>query len=201
MESIRLTEYARMPRACGRLHLFNSTVDVYGRVHRLLTGRAPERGRGPVDPYDAVVVTADHGKLYETHLGAVQLYRPALDALPDGGFVLADPRSEADEQHVQVFDALGRPSWTFRVGDAIEHLLADASGALWVGYFDEGVYGDGTLEHGRITETAVEPDGHRTPASRPDGGALRQNALVCRGSRIYLRERDDTDWWVFDLVA
>ncbi|WP_326769188.1 hypothetical protein OG978_35725 [Streptomyces sp. NBC_01591] len=143
MKSVRLTECARMPRRYGRLHLLHSTVDAYGRAHWLLTERAP----GTADPYDALVVTADRGDVYETHLSAVRLYRPRLDALPDGGFVLADTRSKPDEQHVQVFDALGRSSWTFRVGDAIEHLLADTSGALWVGYFDEGVYGDDPLSH------------------------------------------------------
>lgn len=145
MKSVRLTKYARLPRAYGRLHLLHSTVDAYGRVHWLLTERDP--GPGPVDPYEALVVTADRGEVDETHLSAVTLYRPWLDALPDGGFVLAEARSEVDADHVQVFDALGRPSWTFRVGDAIEHLLTDTSGALWVGHFDEGVYGDDPLSH------------------------------------------------------
>ncbi|WP_327243129.1 hypothetical protein [Streptomyces sp. NBC_01320] len=63
-------------------------------------------------------------------------------ALPDGGFVLAESRSTIDGQHVQVFDALGRSSWTFRMGDAIEHRIADEAGDLWVGHFDEGVCGD-----------------------------------------------------------
>lgn len=76
--------------------------------------------------------------MYETRLSAVQLNCPAVDALPDGGFVLADSRSTIDQQHVQVFDALGRSSWTFRTGDAIAHLIADEAGDLWVGYFDEG---------------------------------------------------------------
>ncbi|MFC9620706.1 hypothetical protein ACFTXM_12105 [Streptomyces sp. NPDC056930] len=286
MESVRLTEYARMPRAYRRLHLSDSTVDAHGRTHWLLSERAP--GPGPVDPYDAVVVTADDGHVYETHLGAVQPHRPRLDALPDGGFVLADARSKADEQHVQVFDALGRPSWTFRMGDAIEHLLADASGDLWVGYFDEGVYGNDPLSHpglrrwnsageplwsfspgpgvmdmsdcvtlnvdgttawacpymhyplievrpdgtvrvrttrmsgvrgialdgervaflhgvstltyGRLTEATVEPEQGPAQLVRPDGSALANNGTVCRGTRIHVRERKGTDWWVLDIA-
>lgn len=59
--------------------------------------------------------------------------------------MVADSRSREGDEQVQVFDALGRPSRTFRVGDAIEHLLTDAAGDLWVGYFDEGVYGDDPL--------------------------------------------------------
>ncbi|WP_327243130.1 hypothetical protein [Streptomyces sp. NBC_01320] len=59
--------------------------------------------------------------------------------------------------------------------------------------------GNGTLEHGRFTETAVEPEERGTLLARPDGGVPDRNAVVCRGSRIYLRERKGTDWSVFDL--
>ncbi|MEU3654126.1 hypothetical protein AB0E67_15095 [Streptomyces sp. NPDC032161] len=145
MDSVRLIPYARLPRAYARLPLFHSTVDARGHVHWLLGERAP--GNGTDDPYDAVVVTAADGRVYETRLSAVRPRRPMLDVLPDGGFVLADARSRPGEQQAQVFDALGRPSWAFRLGDAIEHLMADASGELWVGHFDEGVYGDDPLSH------------------------------------------------------
>lgn len=116
----------------------HSTVDAFGRAHWLLREpREPASG-----PYDALVVTVQDGRPYETRLSAVSPRHPMLDALPDGGFVLADARSRASPDQVQVFDALGRPSWTFVVGDGIGHLLADESGDLWVGYFDEGVFGD-----------------------------------------------------------
>ncbi|WP_406503600.1 hypothetical protein [Streptomyces sp. NBC_01602] len=287
MESLRLTPYARLPHRYQGLHMMSSTVDAYGRAHWLLAEHTPQPGAS--DPYDATVVTADSGRMYETHLSAVQLNCPAVDALPDGGFVLADSRSTIDQQHVQVFDALGRSSWTFRTGDAIAHLIADEAGDLWVGYFDEGVYGkdslshpglrrwsstgeplwsfspgpglidmsdcgalnvdggtawacpfmhyplievrgDGTvhvrptsvsgvrglavdgervvfltgnstLAHGRITETAVEPTRPTTSLVRPDGRVPGPSAVVCRGSRIHLRERGGTDWSVVDLGA
>jgi hypothetical protein len=136
----RLTGYARLPRAYRDLHLLHSTVDAFGRAHWLL--RAPAEAPGP---YDAVVVTVDDGASYETALGSVSARHPKVDSLPDGGFVVADARSRAGAEQVQVFDALGRPTWTFRVGDGIEHLLTDESGDLWIGYFDEGVYGDDPL--------------------------------------------------------
>jgi len=139
----RLAGYAHLPRAYRDLHNLHSTVDAFGRAHWLLTEHPPEpRGK---EPYDAVVVTVEDGRTYETHLSAVRARFAKLDALPDGGFVLASARSRRDEEHVQVFDALGRSSSTFRVGDGIEDLLADAAGDLWVGYFDEGVYGSDEL--------------------------------------------------------
>jgi hypothetical protein len=136
----RLAPYARLPRAYHDLRLLHSTVDAFGRAHWLL--RTPEETPGP---YDAVVVTVDDGASYATGLSSVSARHPRIDALPDGGFVVADARSRTGDEQVQVFHALGRPSWTFRVGDAIEHLLIDESGDLWIGYFDEGVFGGDPL--------------------------------------------------------
>ncbi|UYQ65698.1 hypothetical protein [Streptomyces peucetius] len=138
-----LTLYARLPRAHAQQHVLHSTVDAFGRAHWLLSGASRSEGT----PYDAMVVTVDDGRVQETHLSAVTARHPLLDALPDGGFVVADARRRGRADHVQIFDTLGRTSWAFAVGDGIEHLLADESGDLWVGYFDEGVFGDDALGH------------------------------------------------------
>ncbi|MFE6484870.1 hypothetical protein ACFVGN_18295 [Streptomyces sp. NPDC057757] len=138
-----LTPFARLPRAYRQSHIAHSTVDAHGRAHWLLTDMPPASHLD--EPHDARVVTVENGRPYETHLSGVRLRHPSLGALPDGGFVLADARSRPGEEQVQVFDALGRPSWAFRVGDAIEDLLVDETGDLWVSHFDEGIYGDDEL--------------------------------------------------------
>jgi hypothetical protein len=136
-----LTPYARLPRAYRDRTVLHSTVDAFGRAHWLL-----RTARGPDGLYDAVVVTVEDGRSYGTELSSVQARYPLLDALPDGGFVVADARRRpGDDEQVQVFDTLGRPSWGFAVGDGIEHLLVDAAGRLWVGHFDEGTCGDDPL--------------------------------------------------------
>lgn len=143
-----LTPYARLPRRFHDRHIAHSTVDAFGQAHWLLTAREPGAGRGAMKPYDAVVVTVDtDGRDHATELSAVRARFPQVDALPDGGFVVADARSRRSEQHVQIFDVLGRESGAFRVGDGIEALLTDRAGRLWVGYFDEGVFGDDELSH------------------------------------------------------
>ncbi|MDX2697742.1 hypothetical protein Sipo8835_32355 [Streptomyces ipomoeae] len=139
-----LMPYARLPRAYRDLKFLHSTVDTFGRAHWLL--REPLGPRGSVEPpgpYDAVVVTVADGRSHETHLSSVLPDHHVIASLPDGGFVLAAARrGRTGDDQVQVFDALGRPSWTFSVGDGIEHLLTDEAGDLWVGYFDEGIFGD-----------------------------------------------------------
>nr|WP_237499801.1 hypothetical protein [Streptomyces sp. SID8379] len=120
-----------------------STVDAFGRAHWLLR----DRGRDSLPRYDALVVSVGSGAApHETRLSAVTARFPHLDALPDGCFVVADARNRTpDAGQVQVFDATGCCARTFRLGDAIEHLLVDESGELWVGYFDEGTFGEDEL--------------------------------------------------------
>jgi hypothetical protein len=138
-----LVPYARLPQAHHDRHVLTSTVDVFGAAHWLLAERAPQPG-GDVLPFDALVVSVDPGGNVElTKLSAVRARWPHLDRLPDGEFVVAASRARRyeDANQVQVFDALGRETSSFSVGDAIEHLLVDEAGHIWVGHFDENPAG------------------------------------------------------------
>ncbi|SNB78122.1 hypothetical protein SAMN02745831_01425 [Streptomyces sp. PgraA7] len=138
-----LMPYARLPRAHHSLHVLTSTVDVFGATHWLLGEHAPQPG-GDVPPFDALVVSVHPGGSIErTELSAVRAHRPHLDRLPDGGFVVAASRARRyeDANQVQVFGAHGREILSFSVGDAIEHLLVDEAGQIWVGHFDENPIG------------------------------------------------------------
>ncbi|MES9807104.1 hypothetical protein [Streptomyces cinereoruber] len=143
MHEIALVPHARLPRAHHDRHVLASTVDAFGAAHWLLAERASEPG-GDLHPFDALVVSVhDGGAVETTELSAVRSRWPKLDRLPDGGFVVASSRDRRGDEksQVQVFDALGRETWTFPVGDAIEHLLVDEAGDLWVGHFDENPLG------------------------------------------------------------
>ncbi|WP_406082224.1 hypothetical protein OG468_33115 [Streptomyces zaomyceticus] len=142
MQKTALVPYARLPRAYHDRHVLGSTVDAFGAAHWLLTDRAPEPGPD-TPPYDALVVSVHDGDVEVTELSSLRARWPHLDRLPDGGFVVASSRARRyqDGNQVQVFDALGRESWTFSVGDAIEHLLVDGAGDLWAGHFDENPLG------------------------------------------------------------
>lgn len=148
MQVTPLNPYARLPRPYRAMHTVDSTIDAEGRAHWLLSERPPATGPAPEggghEPYDALVVTVGDGAARETHLSALVHPRGLLGALPDGGFLVAAARTgraTRPGEQVQVFDALGRASWTFDVGDAVEHLLVDAGGDLWVGHFDENPEG------------------------------------------------------------
>ncbi|MFB7264183.1 hypothetical protein ACFCXH_18820 [Streptomyces nojiriensis] len=143
MQRTAVVPYARLPRAHHDRHLLTSTVDVFGAAHWLFSERAPEPG-GDVRPFDSLVVSAHpYGNVDLTELRCVRARWPHLDRLPDGAFVVAAARARRYENadQVQVFDELGRVTSSFCVGDAIEHLLVDGTGHLWVGHFDENPVG------------------------------------------------------------
>jgi hypothetical protein len=143
VQKTALVPYADLPRAHYDLNVLTSTVDVFGTAHWLLADRAPQSG-DEVLPFDALVVSVHPGGNVElTELSAVRARWPHLDRLPDGRFVVAASRARRyeDADQVQVFDTLGRETSSFSVGDAIEHLLVDEAGHIWVGHFDENPAG------------------------------------------------------------
>ncbi|MFJ7154411.1 hypothetical protein ACIQUQ_05685 [Streptomyces sp. NPDC101118] len=143
MQKTALVPYARLPRTHHDRHVLTSTVDVFGAAHWLLAERAP-RPDGDLPPFDALVVSVHpDGNVELTELCAVRARWPYLDRLPDGRFVVAASRTRRHDgaDQVQVFDTLGREASSFSVGDAIEHLLVDEAGHIWVGHFDENPAG------------------------------------------------------------
>lgn len=66
--------------------------------------------------------------------------------LPDGRFLVVGSRAAwrdgAGEANAHVYDADGRVEQTACVGDGVAHVQTSSQGAVWVGYDDEGVYGN-----------------------------------------------------------
>jgi hypothetical protein len=61
--------------------------------------------------------------------------------MPNGGYALATARSGMGDKNLQLFDASARFITSFAIGDGIEHMLVDPRSQIWVGYFDEGIFG------------------------------------------------------------
>lgn len=62
------------------------------------------------------------------------------------GWLIAEARGGC----ARVCDRSGNPTRTLDLGDASEHLQTTAGGNIWVGYFDEGVYGGGIGSNGLV---------------------------------------------------
>jgi hypothetical protein len=66
----------------------------------------------------------------------------AFDRLPNGSWAIAEVRCSPGEDNLRIVQPDGTVGARFCVGDGVEHLQCDARGDIWVGYFDEGVYGN-----------------------------------------------------------
>ena len=66
---------------------------------------------------------------------------PLVDRTMDGRWVVASSRARGGEKNGRIYSASGGEEQAMVLGDGIEHLLCAPDGTLWVGYFDEGVFG------------------------------------------------------------
>jgi hypothetical protein len=113
----------------------------------------------PVDPSEPFIPGGEHDprvllmsalfadgqskSVVELQVEPFTLAFPVVQPLSDGGLLVADSRvavGKPPNGYVIGPDGKVRHSITF--GDGIEHLLVDRVGRVWVGYFDEGVFGN-----------------------------------------------------------
>lgn len=120
------------------------------RINRDFTGQPPQ----DQDWHDSGLrcrLTAFDG-LQEILVAELPAFRwPCFDLLPGGDIVVVEARGR-DNAHI--FAADGTAKAQFDVGDGVQHIVATPDNRIWVGYFDEGIFG-----------TEERPDGSWPPAS------------------------------------
>lgn len=65
---------------------------------------------------------------------------PHFDRFPDGRWLVASVRGDGPDGHI--LDVSGQEVRRIRLGDGIMHVKVDTGGRIWVGWFDEGVFGN-----------------------------------------------------------
>ncbi|WP_329519338.1 hypothetical protein [Spirillospora sp. NBC_01491] len=142
--TLPLALHAHLPSRHHWRRVLTTTVDATGRAHWLLG----ERSRTP-EPYSALLVTVADGSVHETELHGLAARSPVLDALPEGGFVIADKNfpvgwdardASGRDVQAQIFTPRGRPTHRFSLGGELGCLHTDQNGAIWVGYSDDTAY-------------------------------------------------------------
>jgi hypothetical protein len=83
----------------------------------------------------------------EVRIGQTTATFPKIEALPGGEVLIVASRCHrfkdgSHELNAKVFDHAGTLTREFLLGDGINHVQTDNEGRIWVGYFDEGVYGN-----------------------------------------------------------
>ena len=75
-----------------------------------------------------------------------ELAYPVFQPLPDGALLAVGARSRwqdgKGEHNATVLDPGGEIAGTFCVGDGVQSVQVSPTGAIWISYFDEGVFGN-----------------------------------------------------------
>jgi len=71
---------------------------------------------------------------------------PLVQPLPNGEFLVVGGRCawrpEGPERNALIVGSDGTINRKGTLGDGIEHMLVDDNGEVWIGYFDEGIFGN-----------------------------------------------------------
>ena len=97
--------------------------------------------------YSAILAICGMDWNQEIPLSRVTATFPKVQLFPNGEILVVAPRCRkfqdgSYELNATVYDSGGAAVRQFLLGDGIEHVQVDPSGHIWVGYFDEGVYGN-----------------------------------------------------------
>jgi hypothetical protein len=66
---------------------------------------------------------------------------PNVQRFPDGRWLVVEPRALPKDENAHVFAANGDHVRSFFAGDGIQIALIDSRSRVWIGYFDEGIFG------------------------------------------------------------
>ena len=81
-----------------------------------------------------------------TRIQDLALAHITVQPMPGGRFLVAGARCrwrpEGPDRNAVLYDADGQVVSEHVLGDGIAHVLATSTGQVWVGYFDEGIYGN-----------------------------------------------------------
>lgn len=97
--------------------------------------------------YSSIVSVSDASGSRVVRLTGLTATFPKMDVFPDGEVLLVASRCYRGpdgncELNAKVFGLDGQQKNAFVLGDGISHVQSDTKGNIWVGYFDEGVYGN-----------------------------------------------------------
>lgn len=102
--------------------------------------------------YAAILAVSDASGSREIRVSGLTATFPMIQMLPNDDVLVVSPRCQrypdgSHELNAKVYDSAGVLRREFLLGDGISHVQADASGNIWVGYSDEGVYGNFGWQH------------------------------------------------------
>jgi hypothetical protein len=129
----------------GTLAVAATDVDLAGEWSRIFAvGR--HRGRSRIDRFTrrgrAQLLTWGADGWKGGPVFPLETPHPLIDRFSDGGWLVVASRT-LGEPNARVHSTDGAVLARFMLGDGIEHVAIDSGDRIWVGWFDEGVFGTG----------------------------------------------------------
>ena len=138
---VRLRRHAELTPVQAEDVLVAASIGPYGEAVALWSTR-----QATVAPVAARVTTHWPDPSVAISIAELDLPHKIVQPLPDGRMLLVAARCwwrpGGPDRNARVFDADGSPVAEGTFGDGISHVLTTAAGEVWVGYFDEGVFGN-----------------------------------------------------------
>lgn len=126
----------------GRLAIIGDDQEVVAHNHLASpVGFDPDAYEARVRNARARLWTFDGSALTEQFDFPLESPFPAVDQLPDGRWVIVARRT-LEETNARLFDSGGTLLSRFMLGDGIQGVQCDGQDRIWVGWFDEGVFGN-----------------------------------------------------------
>ncbi|MGK6321355.1 hypothetical protein [Sphingomonas sp. DT-204] len=136
-------DYGYTALADGRLALIRTRKNVHAEHMRwweVVNGGGQSREYPKV--WDGDMRLSIFDGIAETDVAVVPSgAHPIVDRMADGRWLVAGSRAGEGEKNGRIHAADGWMKHEMILGDGIENLLCSADGTIWVGYFDEGVFG------------------------------------------------------------
>jgi len=97
--------------------------------------------------YSSIVSVSGPSGSRDTELCGLTATFPKIEILPGGETLVVASRcfrnlDGSHEMNAKVYGPDGKQNREFLLGDGINHIQTDAEGRIWVGYFDEGIFGN-----------------------------------------------------------
>jgi hypothetical protein len=153
----------------GKIARLEATFDIAGAIRdrrergmtnvKRLNQELPEHPLEPWPPYPPGIkqriAVLDQNSITLLSEFEVNEDWAIFDQMPDSSWIVADTRCDVVTSNARIIDINGHTTASLLLGDGIQHLQADKHGRIWVGYFDEGVFGN----NGWGVATGPEPIG------------------------------------------
>ncbi|HPI50432.1 MAG TPA: hypothetical protein PLH23_19325 [Hyphomonadaceae bacterium] len=136
-------DYHSTVLADGRIALIRASVDLRSMERRwrdaILKGESQTRPPAPTGIAGRFSVFDGERETdtMETSLGS----SPHVSRWPDGRWLVTAARARHHDKNGRILDADGSLVGALHLSDGISHTLCAPDGTIWLGYFDEGVFG------------------------------------------------------------